>query len=544
MGIEQALTLSGGLALFLYGMHMMSGGLEAAAGNRMKSILEKLTSNTFMGVLVGAAITAIIQSSSATTVMLVGFVNSGLMQLSQAVGVIMGANIGTTITGLLIALDVKEIAPLFAFIGVCMVVFLKNEKVNHWGEIVAGLGVLFIGMDMMSNAMVSLRNSEFFLRMMTEFSSPIVGILCGAVFTALIQSSSASVGILQALAASGVIGLENGIYILFGFTIGTCITAGIASIGTNVNARRTTLIHLLFNVFGTVIFMIICQVTPFVTIMTNMFPTNPSAQIANAHLVFKVVTTIILFPFAKQLVRLSIIILPDKEGQKIRPSLMERSKHFSSHSIGNVAIIISSIREEVNYMYTVAKKNVELSFNAVLEHTTSYSKEISENEDILDTLNAQISQYISTVISMPMPIHDSEIISGYFHIIGNIERIGDHSMNLAGYVKFLQSNEMTLTPKAVLEVDIMKKICLDALALFDTDMRSDALSALSSVSNAEQQIDDVTDNYRLAQLERMKTTTCSAEASVIYSEILTDVERIGDHLLNIAEDFAKMYAKN
>ncbi|MEG1050251.1 MAG: Na/Pi symporter, partial [Oscillospiraceae bacterium] len=242
MGISQALMLCGGLSLFLYGMHMMSSGLEAAAGNRMKSILEKLTSNTFMGVVVGTAITAIIQSSSATTVMLVGFVNSGLMQLSQAVGVIMGANIGTTVTGLLIALDVTEIAPLFAFVGVCMVMFSKSEKVNHWGEIVAGLGVLFLGMDMMSGSMVDLRNSELFVKAITQFSNPFVGIAAGAIFTAIIQSSSASVGILQALAVSGVIGLENGIYVLFGFTIGTCITAAIAAIGTTVNARRTTVI--------------------------------------------------------------------------------------------------------------------------------------------------------------------------------------------------------------------------------------------------------------------------------------------------------------
>lgn len=543
MGISQALMLCGGLALFLYGMHMMSGGLEAAAGNRMRSILEKLTSSTFMGVLVGAGITAVIQSSSATTVMLVGFVNSGLMQLSQAVGVIMGANIGTTITGLLIALDVKEIAPLFAFIGVAMVVFFKSEKLNHWGEIIAGLGVLFIGMGMMSDAMVDLRNSEFFLEIISEVSNPLIGVLVGTVFTALIQSSSASVGILQALAVSGVIGLDNGIYILFGFTIGTCVTAAIASIGTNVNARRTTVIHLLFNIFGTVIFMVICQVTPFVIWMTSMFPTNPSAQIANAHLVFKLVTTIILFPFAQQLVKLSIFILPDKEGEKIRPSLLARSTHFSSHSIGNAAIIISEIREEVNYMYSISKKNVELSFEAVLKNTMDNDKSIKENEDTIDTLNAQISQYISTVISMPMPPHDSEIISGYFHIIGNIERIGDHAMNLAGYVKFLSSHDMSLTPKALLEIEDMQRICIDALKLFDGDMRSDASSALSYISKAEQEIDDVTESYRSAQLERMKTTSCSAEASVIYSEMLTDIERVGDHLLNIAEDFAKMYAK-
>ncbi|MEG3030254.1 MAG: PhoU domain-containing protein, partial [Oscillospiraceae bacterium] len=309
------------------------------------------------------------------------------------------------------------------------------------------------------------------------------------------------------------------------------------------NARRTTVIHLLFNIFGTIIFMVICQLTPFVDFVINMFPNSPSAQIANAHLIFKVVTTIILFPFAKQLVKLSILILPDKAGDKVRPSLLERSSHFSPHGMGNVAIIISGIREEVTYMYGIAVENVKLSFDSVLGNTMDYDKLIHENEDKLDTLNAQISQYISTVISMPMPLSDSEIISGYFRIVGNIERIGDHAMNLAGYVKFLRSKEMPLTSRALSEISDMKRITLDALSLLDGDRRDNADFVLIETAKAEQEIDDVTDNYRLAQLDRMKTTTCSAEASVIYSEMLTDIERVGDHLLNIAQDFSKMYSK-
>ncbi len=543
MEMSQALTLFGGLALFLYSMHMMSAGLEAAAGNKMKSILEKLTSNTFMGVIVGALITAIIQSSSATTVMLVGFVNSGLMQLSQAVGVIMGANIGTTITGLLIALDVKEIAPVFAFAGVAMIVFFKNERLKNWGEIIAGLGILFIGMDMMSGSMSSLRDSELFVKVITEFSNPVIGILAGAIFTAIIQSSSASVGILQALAVSGVIGLDNGIYVLFGFTIGTCVTAVLASLGTSVNAKRTTIIHLLFNIIGTLIFIVICELLPFTTWVEHLFPGNPSAQIANAHLIFKVVTTIILFPFAKQLVKFATIILPDKASQNVRPSLAERCSHLSTHNIGNVAIISSNIRDEVQYMYSIAKENVELSFDAVINNSMDNDKLIRENEDKLDTLNAQICQYISSIISKPMPANDSEVISGYLRIVNNIERIGDHAMNLAGYVKFLKNNNKVFSGIAINEILEMKKICMDAMVLFDGDMRQDCISALTEVSEAEQLLDDVTDMYRQAQIDRMKKTSCTPEASVIYSEMLTDIERLGDHLLNIGELFAKMYTK-
>jgi len=543
MGLSQALTLFGGLALFLYSMNMMSAGLEAAAGNKMKSILEKLTSNTFMGVIVGTVITAIIQSSSATTVMLVGFVNSGLMQLGQAVGVIMGANIGTTVTGLLITLDIKEIAPAFAFIGVCMIVFSKKENINHWGKIIAGFGILFIGMDMMSGSMAGLRDSELFVKIITEFSNPLIGILAGTIFTAIIQSSSASVGILQALAMSGVVTLDNGIYVLFGFTIGTCVTAVIASLGTSVNAKRTTLIHLMFNIFGTLFFLVVCELVPFTTWFVNLFPNNPSAQIANAHLVYKVVTTIVLFPFAKQMVKLACIILPDKEAEKARPSLAERCSHLSTYNIGNMAIIIANIREELEYMYSITKENIVMSFDAVLNNTMEYEAKLKENEDKIDTLNAQICQYISSIISKPMPDADSELISGYFRIVGNIERIGDHAMNFSGYVKYLTGHGMSFSERALSEIQKMKEVCMNSITAFDGDMRLYNIETLTEIAQVEQKLDDMTDKYRKAQIERMKTTSCAPEASVIYSEMLTDIERIGDHMLNIAEQFAQMYSK-
>lgn len=312
MSFSHLMGLLGGLALFLYGMQMMSTGLEAAAGNRMKVILEKLTANRFIGVLVGAIITAIIQSSSATTVMVVGFVNSGMMTLQQAVWIIMGANIGTTITGQLIALDVGEIAPLIAFAGVAAIVFVKNKKVRHCGEILAGLGVLFIGMDMMNAAMKPLADSEQFVSLLTTFENPILGILAGTIFTALIQSSSASVGILQALAGSGVIGLHSAAYVLFGQNIGTCITALLASVGTNVNAKRATCIHIMFNVFGTIVFTIFCLTTPLISVIQRWTPDNAPAQIANLHTLFNIVTTLLLLPVGTCLTRIAAILLKDK----------------------------------------------------------------------------------------------------------------------------------------------------------------------------------------------------------------------------------------
>lgn len=275
---------------------MMGNGLEAAAGNKMKLILKKLTANRFVGVLVGALITAVIQSSSATTVMVVGFVNSRLMTLNQAIWIIMGANIGTTITGQLIALDVGAIAPVIAFAGVAAIVFVKNENVRHIGSIMAGLGILFIGMDMMSGAMKPLSEAQGFINILTKFENPIFGILAGTIFTALIQSSSASVGILQALATSGVIGLKSAAFVLFGQNIGTCVTALLASVGTGRNAKRTTLIHIMFNVFGTVVFTILCLATPIINVVESWTPNSATSQIANMHTMFNIVTTILLLP--------------------------------------------------------------------------------------------------------------------------------------------------------------------------------------------------------------------------------------------------------
>ncbi|MEG0108094.1 MAG: Na/Pi symporter, partial [Lachnospiraceae bacterium] len=279
MTVNEILMLMGGLALFLYGMQQMSRGLEAAAADKMKAILEKFTSNRFMGVLVGAVITAVIQSSSATTVMVVGFVNSGLMTLNQAVWIIMGANIGTTITGQLIALDIGAIAPVIAFIGVVMIMFVKNQKAYHIGEIIAGLGVLFIGMNLMGDSMQSLQDSPQFISMLSNFDNPLWGILAGAGFTAIIQSSSASVGILQALVGNHVLGFSSAVFVLFGQNIGTCITAVLASVGAKTNAKRTTIIHLMFNIFGTLVFTILCLTTPLSMLVEKFTPNNPIAQI-------------------------------------------------------------------------------------------------------------------------------------------------------------------------------------------------------------------------------------------------------------------------
>lgn len=540
MGMTEVLGLLGGLALFLYGMQMMSSGLEDAAGNKMKKILEKLTSNRFLGVAVGAGITAVIQSSSATTVMAVGFVNSGMMTLKQAVWIIMGANIGTTITGQLIALDVGILAPIFAFIGVAMIVFLKSPKVHHIGKILAGLGVLFIGMGMMSDAMVPLRESQVFIDLMTKFSNPVLGILAGAVFTAIIQSSSASVGILQALAIAGLIDFKAAVFVLFGQNIGTCITAVLASIGTNRSAKRTTVIHLLFNLLGTAVFTTACLLLPVTDWVARITPDNMSQQIANMHTIFNVTTTILLLPFGTYLAKLAQKILPDRKSESVTTlgSLTDEFRR-GSLSLGLTAVHTDLLKQEIGRMIGLATENMRKAYKSVLESDTSELSEIIATEETVDSLNKEISQFVSQILVHNNSRQNVADIEQYFLISGNAERIGDHALNIAGYTQVIKEKNIEFSKTARAEIAKMQEITASALdrAL---NIEEDKTAWLESVNQIEQQIDDMTVEYRESHLERMRKGECSEEACILYSELLTDFERIGDHILNIAEAFAKI----
>lgn len=536
MKVEDLLQLFGGLALFLYGMNMMSNGLENIAGNRMKDILEKLTSNRFLGVLVGAGITAIIQSSSATTVMVVGFVNTSLMTLNQAVWIIMGANIGTTITGQLIALDVGMIAPMIAFLGVVLVVFIKNKKAQATGSIIAGLGILFIGMNMMSSSMMPLRSSDTFISLMTQFKNPIIGILVGMIFTAVIQSSSASVGILQALAMSGLIGLEGAVFVLFGQNIGTCITAVLASIGANRNAKRTTIIHLMFNVIGTIIFVVIASLTPFVPWMKT-WTSNPAAQIANVHTLFNITTTLLLLPFGNYLATLAIKILPDKKA-----ATSDEDKWFneivnSQHTLGISTIAINGLKEDMKVMLKLAIDNVEASFDSIISSSTASFSKIENTENEIDLFNVKLTKRISKILTVEQSLRDINSTNHIFKIIGNIERVGDHAMNIAEYAVNLEKNQLHLSEDAIREIKEMKQICMKALGeLMELDA-SNSKQILGEAIVFEEQIDQTTAQFRQNQMSRIRAGVCNIETSILYSEMLTDYERIGDHILNIAQAF-------
>ena len=548
MQVSDILGLLGGLALFLYGMQMMSGGLEAAAGNRMKAILEKLTSNRILGVLVGAVITAVIQSSSATTVMVVGFVNSGMMTLQQAVWIIMGANIGTTVTGLLISLDVGAMAPLFAFIGVAMVVFLKSPKAHHIGNILAGLGVLFIGMDMMSAAMYPLRESEAFVSLMTRFSNPVLGILAGAAFTALIQSSSASIGILQALANSGLIGLRGAMFVLFGQNIGTCITAVLASVGTNRNAKRTTLIHLLFNVIGTAVFTTLALLLPIASWIEALVPGAPAGQIAALHITFNITTSLLLIPFGTYLAAAATKLLPDAVDkpaeQTTLADLLEGDLYRGRSLFGSSAIQMDVLSHEIRRMLVLASDNLDKSFRAVLgQGGKNELAEVETVEETINGMNKEISRYIARILSFEKSDSAIADIEEYFRVTSDAERIGDHAMNIAEYTEMVREKKIEFSLEARTSIQQMRDITGKMLQML-LAAPTDAAEWLSDIAGIEQQIDDMTEMFREQQLQRMRQGLCSEEACVLYSELLTDFERVGDHALNIGQSFAKIAMAN
>ena len=536
------LGLCSGMALFLYSVKITSGSLQAIAGEKLKSVLAKLTGNRIIGVLVGAGITALIQSSTATSVMSVGFVNAGLMNLYQALWVIMGANIGTNITAQIIAFDVGAVAPVIALLGTFFCILTKDKKLRSIGEAIAGLGFIFVAMSLMKDSMEPLSKMEIVKDTMSSINNPFIGIIVGIIFVIIIQSSAAGVGMLQAMAmsASGaqLMTLDQAMFIIFGLNIGTCVTAVFASIGGSRNATRAGMLHMTFNVIGTVIFTAAYYVLPITEWVRALSPNDVARQLANIHLVFNLASTIILLPFGQYIVKLVKLIVPDKKGgddsvyclKYLNPNMISNNNQVGTE------VLIRALCNEMSRMLEMAGKNVQRSIEAVLENNEKTQTLINDTEEYVDYLNKEISYYISHAMVFDMSEKHAVAMSALFKITGNIERMGDHATNIAGYANLLESKGLKLSEKARAEVSQMVKTTSEAYNIL---LGSKPGSVHIKMAQMEQKIDDMTEDYREHQLERLKSGSCSGDACVIYSEMLTDFERLGDHMLNIAEAAAE-----
>lgn len=532
MDITNLISLAGGLGLFLYGMRVMGEGLEMAAGNRLKKLLEILTKNRFLGVIVGMLVTAIIQSSSATTVMVVGFVNAGLLELSQTIGIIMGANIGTTVTSVLIALKLDKIAPIAVFLGAACIMFFKNKKFQSFGSIFIGFGMLFVGLGTMSTSMEPLQNFQPFLDFMVKFqNNPFLCVLIGLIVTAVIQSSSASIGILQALALQNLIGIRGAIFILCGQNIGTCVTALLSSVGTNKTAKRTAVVHLLFNVIGSVLFILIVLFTPF-TDWISIIEGGTVTQIAVSHLLFNLLATLVMFPFAKYLAKLACKIVPG-EDPKREPLRLE---YLDSRILLTPSIAVAQVVKEVERMANLARSTISLAMESIRTKDALSIETVRNNEQVLNYLNHNITEYLVKINSLELQDTDSKMTGSLFHVVNDLERIGDHAENIIENVEDCIQKSIDLSEDAMKE---LQDICKNALIVLDgaLDMLKNQKfndEQAAYIFNVEETIDDQTDDSKKMHVARLNERKCTAEAGMIFINLLANLERVSDHATNIA----------
>lgn len=526
-------TLLGGLGMFLYGMRMMSDGLEAVAGDRMRRTLEILTTNRLSAVGVGAGITAAVQSSSATTVMVVGFVNAGLMTLYQATGVIMGANIGTTITAQLIAFKLTDIAPAILFIGMVLVIFIKKKKINRIGFVILGFGLLFLGLATMSHAMEPLRDVEEFRQFLINFNNPVVGILVGTAFTVIVQSSSASVGILQSFAMLGLIDLDSAIFVILGQNIGTCFTAVFAAIGTGTNSKRTAGIHLLFNIIGSIVFLIIVLLAPGISDLVESFsPGNVTRQIANFHTIFNITVTILLFPFANYLVRLVSRIIPDV------PTIEDaelKLVYLDERIAQTPAIALKMALKEVNRMGMIAGNNMQRALDCFFSPDVKKAAEVVDVEKTIDFLCDSITDYLIQFRGLDLSDEDLRVLGTLHHVVIDLERIGDLAENIMEYGESIEDKSTKFSPEAYEEMRIMGDKTMETLVTgLDVFEKRDK-SRVYQVADLEQEIDDMKQAYIQNHIDRLMVKACDPQAGVIFTNLITTLERITDHTNNITQ---------
>ena len=540
MDLFDVLNMIGGLALFLFGMDVMGKALEKQAGGRLKIILEKLTSSPIKGLLLGAGVTAVIQSSSATTVMVVGFVNSGLMELHQAIGVIMGANIGTTMTAWLISLTAIEssnfflqmlkpssFSPVLAAIGVCCLMFSKQQKKHNIGTILLGFAVLMTGMEIMTNAVEPLADMPAFTNLFLLFTNPILGVIAGAVLTAAIQSSSASVGILQALSQTGAITYNNAIPIIMGQNIGTCITAILASVGTGKNAKRAAAVHFYFNLIGTIVFLVLFYVLR--AIFDFAFLDDPlnAANIAVIHTLFNVLATSILLPFTKLLEKLACVTVRDDKEDKEFSMLDDRLMVTPS-------VAVYQSRQVAETMAKLAKETLYDGMHCLDDYDEKLMEKVEANEDKIDVYEDKLGTYLVRLSAKDLNEEDSNEVSRLLHCIGDFERIGDHALNLKEAAQEMRDKKIEFSPEGKEELDVMAAAVREILDMAVEVFINNDVRLAAEVEPLEQVIDTMQNALKSKHVERLKRGECTTELGFVFSDITTNYERVADHCSNIA----------
>lgn len=531
--MDIAIGIMGGLGLFLYGMNLMGDGLQKSAGSKLKRIIELLTSNVIMGVLVGMVVTMVIQSSSATTVMVVGFVNAGIMSLTQAIGVIMGANIGTTITAQLVSLDVDFLAPVALGIGIVIYMFSNKPKHKNIAEILIGFGILFTGMDFMKEAVKPLAGYQGFTDMLLSFGHhPILGVLMGFAITAIVQSSSASMGMLIALASQGLIPITAALPILYGENIGTCVTSLISSIGASRNARRAAIMHLTFNVLGSMIFMFILS-KPIVAIVTYIDPTDAARQIANAHTLFNILNVIVLLPFNKLIVKLALKLVPETKSEQDDDDKVV--KYIDDRMIETPSIALANIVKETLRMGEKSKESLNAAMDGIVDKSKEKIELSFKREKLINELQKSILNYLLKLSKASLNEDSRETVDALFNTVNDIERIGDHAENIAELAKDIVDLEISFSDVGIGELKDMYNKVVSTYTYALEAMRTSNVELACKVIKMEEQVDMMEKSCRANHMNRLNSSSCSIESGVIYLDIISNLERVSDHAVNIAQ---------
>jgi phosphate:Na+ symporter len=540
--MTMVISLFGGLGLFLYGMKMMGDGLQNATGEKLKGIFEKVTSNRVKGVLTGAIITAIIQSSSATTVMVVGFVNARLMNLFQAAAVIMGADIGTTITAQIVSLDIDKIVPIFIGVGALIVLFVKENKNKEIGNIILGFGILFLGMGLMKGAMAPLKDSETFKTLMiTLGDNKFLGILTGLLMTAIIQSSSASIGILIALASAGAINLETAVPILLGCNIGTCVTALLSSIGTSKTAKKAAFIHLTIKIIGAVVFIPLSGVLVYVVsvILPNYFHIGNDSipsQIANAHTLFNLMNVALQLPLLNLLIKFVNRIIPGEDEYE-----HYGTKYIDDRLLETPAIAVGQTAKELVRMAKKAEENLKISMQAFNTYDEKLVKKVYENEKLINLLEDEITMFLVKLSKTELAASQTDIVTSMFHVVNDIERIGDHAENIADLSSEKIQKKLQFSKNAAEELNDIFYYTLSSLDISVDSFSNNDIHKAEEVLKIEERIDRLEKELRASHIKRLNAGTCNATVGAIFLDIISNLERIGDHSMNIADYVINKY---